>query len=125
MFSRFSHLLLGLIFFPLMACAAGQDQYQDGVHYITLPEPVATQTGDNVEVAEIFWYGCGHCYTFEPLVNQWEKSLPEGVELVKSPAMWNAPMKIHRKCFTQLRHWAYLRRFTKIYSTRCMSSVSV
>jgi thiol:disulfide interchange protein DsbA len=99
MFSRLSHLLFGLLFLPLIACAAGSEEYQDGVHYITLSEPVPTQTGDKVEVAEVFWYGCGHCYTFEPLVNQWEKSLPEGVELVKSPAMWNAPMKVHAQMF--------------------------
>ena len=99
MFSRLSHLLFGLLFLPLIACAAGNEEYQDGVHYVTLPQAVPTQTGDKVEVAEVFWYGCGHCYTFEPLINQWKKSLPEGAELVKSPAMWNAPMKTHAQMF--------------------------
>ncbi len=99
MLSRLSHLVIALLFLPLFACAADSDQYQEGVHYVTLPQPVPTQTGDKVEVAEVFWYGCGHCYSFEPLINAWKKSLPEGAELVRSPAIWRNEMKIHAQMY--------------------------
>ena len=36
----------------------------------------------------MFWYGCGHCYMFEPTLTEWEKTLPKDVVLVRSPAMW-------------------------------------
>jgi len=99
MLSRFNHLLFALLLMPLMACAADSDQYQDGVHYVTLPQPVPTQTGDKVEIAEVFWYGCGHCYSFEPLINAWKKKLPEAAELVRTPAIWRNEMKIHAQMF--------------------------
>lgn len=99
MFSRLSHLFIALLFVPLFACAADNETYQDGVHYATLPQPVPTQTGDKVEITEVFWYGCGHCFAFEPLINNWKKTLPEGVEFIRSPAIWRAEMKTHAQMF--------------------------
>ena len=50
-------------------------------------------------VLEFFWYGCGHCYNFEPLLTQWKKALPEDVDFMPSPAMWNGPMGLHAQAF--------------------------
>jgi len=36
--------------------------------YVVLDKPVKTVTGDKVEVRELFWYYCPHCYNVEPLV---------------------------------------------------------
>ena len=40
-------------------------------HYQELPTPQPTRTGDKIEVLEIFYYGCPHCYTFEPTIERW------------------------------------------------------
>lgn len=32
-----------------------------------------------VEVVEFFWYGCPHCYRFEPVLRRWIAQLPEDV----------------------------------------------
>lgn len=99
MLHRLSQFFIALLLMPLLACAAETDQYQDGVHYVTLPQAVPTQTGDKVEIAEVFWYGCGHCYSFEPLLEAWKKSLPEGAEMVRSPAIWRDEMKTHAQMY--------------------------
>ncbi len=54
---------------------------------------------DQVVVTEFFWYGCGHCYTFEPMLESWKKNLPEGARFQPSPAVWNDMMKLHAKAY--------------------------
>jgi thiol:disulfide interchange protein DsbA len=48
---------------------------------------------------EVFWYGCSHCFRFEPLVNDYEANAPEYVDFQRFPAMWNALMKIHAQVY--------------------------
>lgn len=89
-------------FMMLLAMAFGaqaQEEYQEGVHYQVIKQPVQTQDPNKIEVTEVFWYGCGHCFAFEPMVQQWEKTLPEDVLFVQSPAIWNAPMEVHARAF--------------------------
>ncbi len=69
---------------------AGRRDFEAGTHYTVLPDEVPTTTGgDQIEVMEIFWYGCGHCYTFEPVVSDWAESLPDDVVLKHTPAIWD------------------------------------
>ena len=73
--------------------------FKEGEHYVRLPNPVRTANPDKIEVAEVFWYGCGHCYSFEPQLQKWHKTLPESVLFVESPAMWNRDMETHARIF--------------------------
>ena len=50
-------------------------------------------------MAEFFWYGCGHCYTFEPILEQWKKGLAADVDFHGSPAIWNPLMEMHARAF--------------------------
>jgi protein dithiol oxidoreductase (disulfide-forming) len=52
-----------------------------------------------VQVVEVFWYGCPHCYSFEPLVNAWKKTLPEHVEFSHLPATFNDTWARHARVF--------------------------
>jgi thiol:disulfide interchange protein DsbA len=87
---RFLVALLGLAL-PLLASAADEAAkpvFEEGKHYTVLSDqPKPAKTG-KIEVTELFWYGCGHCYLFEPLIEEWEKTLADDVTLVRSPAMW-------------------------------------
>ncbi|WP_101758707.1 thiol:disulfide interchange protein DsbA/DsbL [Oceanicoccus sp. KOV_DT_Chl] len=82
---------------PVMAVA--QEQYVAGKNYIVLDQPVRTRDSSKVEVVELFWYGCSHCYAFEPLIKQWKKQQPADVDFWQSPAMWNGAMKTHAQMF--------------------------
>lgn len=83
----------------LSTLAVAEERWVEGQHYQTLTPPVAVGRGSDVMVTEFFWYGCGHCYTFEPMLTAWGKQLPEAVVLQPSPAVWNDPMRMHAKAY--------------------------
>ncbi len=89
------------LFISLVACAQESQvaTYSAGTHYDVIEIPVKTITPGKIEVTEVFWYGCGHCFSFEPTLNKWVESLADDVELVKSPAIWAAQMEAHARIF--------------------------
>ena len=50
-----------------------------GRDYSLLENPLPTKQDGKVEVLEIFWYGCGHCYAMESKIKAWNKTTPEYV----------------------------------------------
>jgi len=78
---------------------AAEERWVEGQHYQVITPPVAVGNSADVVVTEFFWYGCGHCYTFEPMLTAWGKQLPEGAVVQPSPAVWNDPMRMHAKAF--------------------------
>jgi thiol:disulfide interchange protein DsbA len=85
--------------FMVTACARAQNQYEAGKHYEVLPQPVATRDPARIEVVEVFWYGCIHCFHFEPMIEAWTPKLGADVDFHGSPAMWNASMKTHAQAY--------------------------
>ena len=73
----------------------------EGVNYKTLKPAVPTNVAPGkVEVVEVFWYACGHCYLLEPKLEAWEKKgKPANVELIRMPAVWNEVLKTHARLF--------------------------
>ena len=73
----------------------------EGVQYKSLRPAVPTNVAPGkVEVVEVFWYACGHCYLLEPRLAAWEKKgKPANVQLVRMPAMWNEVLKTHARLF--------------------------
>lgn len=92
-------LSLVVSFAGMIAQHATAAQYEAGKHYEVLPQPVATRDPAKIEVVEVFWYGCIHCFHFEPLLAAWKPKLGADVDLHGSPAMWNASMKVHAQAF--------------------------
>ena len=95
-------LTLSLMAFGL-SCAAEEAaidaSYTAGTDYDVINPPVRAVSPDSIEVAEFFWYGCGHCYTFEPMLEQWKKALPEDVSFRGIPAVWRDVMVLHAKAY--------------------------
>jgi len=71
----------------------------EGFEYELVEPPVPTETGDKIEVVELFWYGCPHCYHFEPMVKQWLKTKPDNVEFRRVPAVFNEVWALHARAF--------------------------
>jgi thiol:disulfide interchange protein DsbA len=90
---------LVLLFSGAAAALAQPALYIDGTHYETIKEPVRTVDPNKVEVTEVFWYGCPHCYAFEPLLESWVQKLPSDVAFVRSPGMWDELMKTHAQIY--------------------------
>ncbi|MGE0580743.1 MAG: thiol:disulfide interchange protein DsbA/DsbL [Steroidobacteraceae bacterium] len=78
-------------------------RWKAGVNYkpIVPAQPTDVPAG-KVEVIEIFWYGCGHCYTLEPYMTSWEKTKPAYIEFVRVPVMWNPVNAAHARLFYTL-----------------------
>lgn len=83
----------------LMAAAACAQEYTDGKEYLSLKTPQPTSTGENIEVVELFWYGCPHCYWLEPVLDDWLKTKPADVEFIQIPAMLGPNWALYGKAF--------------------------
>ena len=75
-------------------------QFTEGQHYSRMVPSQPTMGGaDKIEVAEFFWYGCPHCYSFEPTINRWAAEAPANVRFVRIPVVWNRVHELHARLF--------------------------
>ena len=88
--------LLIPVFVSFTASAEGFTQGQD---YIELSNPQPTSTGDKIEVVELFWYGCSHCYQLEPYIQEWLASKPDDVEFVRIPGIVSKRWELLAKAY--------------------------
>lgn len=76
------------------------ERFQLGVHYQRLsPTQPTSSPPDKVEVAEIFWYGCPHCFNFDPYLTSWQPGIADYVSFVRVPAVWNPLLQTHARAF--------------------------
>ena len=66
-----------------------------GAQFDAVAQPIATDNAAKIEVMEIFWYGCIHCYQMDAPLTAWVKKLPSDVYFKRLPGLPNpswAPM---------------------------------
>ncbi len=85
--------------FVLLTQTVSAEDYVAGTHYEVLPSAVTTRDNSKIEVVELFWYGCSHCFNFEPAVAAWQSKLPADVDFHQMPAVWHPTMALHAKAF--------------------------
>lgn len=73
--------------------------YEAGKDYLVLDKPIKVAADDKIEVMEVFWYGCGHCYSFEPYVLKWKKTMADDVSFMRTPAVWRKQMQTHASLY--------------------------
>ena len=76
-----------------------QMAFVEGVDYKRIDPPVPTSDPARVVVTEIFWYGCPHCFRFEPFIEKWAESLPDGVAFEQVPSAINAAWSVHARAY--------------------------
>jgi thiol:disulfide interchange protein DsbA len=69
-----------------LAPAAGAAELKEGQDFRTISPPLVAAK-DKVEVTEFFWYGCPHCFDFEPVLAAWARKLPANVSLRRVPVV--------------------------------------
>ena len=74
-------------------------EYEQGINYFPLKIPQPVHTGDKIEVLELFWYRCPHCFELEPYLNKWQKSKPDFIEYVRLPAVLNRSWAFDARVF--------------------------
>jgi len=75
------------------------EEFEAGRHYQILDNPTVTRNSSKVEVVEVFWFGCNHCYALESYIQPWKRNLPNDVDFWKSHITWNAQAETHARLF--------------------------
>jgi thiol:disulfide interchange protein DsbA len=78
-------------------------KWQAGTNYDVLvpAQPTSVPPG-KVEVMEVFWLACPHCYSLEPHIKSWLKTKPAYVEFVRVPVIWQPIHRSHARLFYTL-----------------------
>lgn len=64
--------------------------FTEGKHYKKLNKTITTEVAKGkIEVRELFWYYCPHCYSIEEKVEKYIKSKPDVVSFVRQPAVFS------------------------------------
>jgi thiol:disulfide interchange protein DsbA len=84
---------------PVGSSALAAANFDEGIEYKRVAEPQRLQPGDDVEVLELFWYGCPHCYQLEPAIKRWLERKPDGVSFRRLPAAASSRWIPHAKAY--------------------------
>ena len=79
-------------------------KWKAGVNYTpVVPAQPTTVPSGKVEVMEVFWFACPHCYALEPYLQRWLKTKPSYVQFVRVPVMWGPVHRDHAKLYYTLQ----------------------
>jgi thiol:disulfide interchange protein DsbA len=79
-------------------------RWKAGVNYKpVVPAQPTTAPPGKVEVDEVFWYGCSHCYALDPFLESWKKNKPAYIDFVRVPVMWGPVHQGHARLFYTLQ----------------------
>jgi len=67
--------------------------------YKAVAETIPVSSGEDIEVTELFWFGCGHCYDLERPLKSWLKNKPANAKFKKVPAVFSKRWEFHAKAF--------------------------
>ena len=87
------------LFGNLTMSAAFADAPKLGTEFDAVAQAISTENPAKIEVMEIFWYGCPHCYHMEEPLNAWVKKLPADVYFKRMPGLPNASWAPMAKAF--------------------------
>ena len=113
-----SALGLGLAGSPSLSFAQGGPI--EGTNYVKLGQaaPVSAPAG-KIEVVEFFWYGCPHCYHFEPSLSAWIAKLPADVAFRRVPVAFREnPFGMHQRIYFTLESMGLLSLHPKVFRAR-------
>ena len=103
MISFTKRVFILLTFFCFSAIVSAQNgKIEEGFDYRILPIAQPVETKGKVEVIEFFWYGCPHCYDFEPELSAWVKRQPKDVVFRRVPVAFRDDFMPHNQLFYAL-----------------------
>jgi thiol:disulfide interchange protein DsbA len=107
--------IAGLVVSLWFSMSTSAQEFIEDVNYVRLSKPHAVQTGEKIEVLELFWYHCPHCFHLEPFLNRWLKNTADYIEYVRLPAILTNSWELDARVFytfealgiTEVMHTAY------------------
>lgn len=94
-FKLFMTILLTALATSNLAIAA----IDEGIEYKLVSPAQPTITKNKIEIVELFWYGCPHCFHFEPDLKEWLAKKPDNVVFYRIPAVFNPTWALHARAF--------------------------
>lgn len=93
-------------------------KWKAGVNYdpVVPAQPTSVSPG-HVEVMEVFWLGCPHCYDLEPFMRAWLKSKPAYVDFVRVPVIWQPVHRAHARLYYTIESLGRPGLFEKAFDT--------
>lgn len=74
-----------------------------GTNYkVLMPAQPTDAPPGKVEVLEVFWYACPHCYALEPFLTAWLKHKAPYIEFRRVPVTWQPVHLSHARLFYAL-----------------------
>ncbi len=108
---RHPMLLIAMVMLCGMASTEAQEKYHSGQHYQEVkPAVESTVPAGSIEVVELFWYGCPHCYQFEPQIEKWLDEKPEKIAFKRVPAIFAKNWEVHARAFYAAEQLGILER---------------
>lgn len=100
-FSRAFGFVLALFIVTGCVPESGQaSEFKEGTDYKVISPAIPVQApAGKVEVAELFWYGCPHCYHLEPTISKFLQKKPANVEFRRVPATLSPRWAFHARLF--------------------------
>jgi len=86
-----------MLVFAMSAFSSAAHAQANG--YEELPNPPKKADENRVEVLEYFWFGCPHCYAFEPTINGWAADKPDHVDFVREAPPLNPAWTPHSQAY--------------------------
>ena len=107
---RWLQVFISAILLSGLLTNLGQAQ-SSATAYTEIKPALPTQSGDKIEVVEIFWYGCSHCFSFEPHIKAWLKTKPDDVVFRQVPGVLNSRWAMHARGFFAAQRMDALEQF--------------
>ncbi len=64
-----------------------------------------------IEVIEVFWYGCPHCYDMDPVLNKWVENLPQDVTFKRIPGLPHPKWEPMAKAYYAMEDLGLLEKY--------------
>ncbi|MGR8946451.1 MAG: thiol:disulfide interchange protein DsbA/DsbL [Gammaproteobacteria bacterium] len=90
---------LTIVLFAVPLLVSAQETFIEGQHYERVSPAVQTGVEQGIEVVEVFWYGCPHCFEFEPHINEWKANKADDVIFRRIPAIFNQNWVPHARAY--------------------------
>ena len=95
-------LLVGLMASSAFVYASGDHTHHGKVVKLDPAVPPLVDNDARHEVVELFWYGCSHCFDFEPHINAWKKNKADDINFIRVPAIFNPRWEQHARAYYAL-----------------------
>lgn len=123
---KFLATLFLLLSTHVFAEASDQAPFQQGKDYDVTVQAIPTDNLAKIEVTELFWYGCPHCYHMEPVISAWVKKLPADVYFKRVPGLPRPDWAPMAKAYYALETLGVLEKlhmslFDAIHKTRTLN----